>query len=347
MQIMQSHVYVILLNWNGWQDTLECLESVYRLQYPRFVVIVCDNASSDGSIEKIEDWAKGKIISSCEAPDLRRLVRPPISKPIALNVISSLDRAANDSADAGLILIQTGGNLGFAGGNNVGIRYALAQNDCDYVWLLNNDTVVEPDSLSTMVQMADADPWLGICGSQLRNYHFPHDVQTMGGRRYSRWSGRTRPLREIGTPRISTEPGSPDYVEGASMLISRRCLETIGLLRESYFLYCEEIDLVARAQSRFRFGYAPESIVYHKEGASTGSSHRRANRSTVSDFYQARSRIDFVRLYHPWFLPSVVAAVIFGALQRVAIGKPGNAGAMLKGVFASLTQRHNRDRFPR
>jgi GT2 family glycosyltransferase len=241
-----------------------------------------------------------------------------------------------------LLLIQTGANLGFAGGNNVGIRYALSRGDCDYVWLLNNDTVVEPDSLSAMVRMAEADPKLGICGSQLRSYTPPHEIQTLGGRRYSRWSGRTRPLQELTTPQISTVPGAPDYVEGASMLISRRCLDAVGLPEESYFLYYEELDLAARVRPAFHLGYSPESVVYHKEGASIGSAHVRSNRSALSDFYQARNRIVFSRRYHPWFLPSVLTATALGALQRLMIGRPQNASAIQRGVFASFSRARSR-----
>jgi GT2 family glycosyltransferase len=335
----QARVYVILLNWNRWQDTIECLESVFRLSYPRFTVIVCDNASTDGSMEKIEGWAKGFIAASCDSPDLARLTVPSIPKPIGFDYfLFSGEAATSLTSGSRLLLIQTGANLGFAGGNNIGIRYALARGDCDYVWLLNNDTVVEPDSLSAMVRMAEANPKLGICGSQLRGYAPPHEIQTMGGRRYSRWSGRTRPQRALTTPQVSTASGAPDYVEGASMLISRRCLEAVGLLEESYFLYYEELDLTARARSAFHFGYSPESIVYHKEGASIGSAHIRSNRSVLSDFYQARNRIVFSRRYHPWFLPSVLTATALGALQRLMIGRPQNAGAVLRGMFASFSR---------
>lgn len=336
---IQPHVYVILLNWNRWRDTIECLESVFRLDYPRFSVIVCDNASSDGSMGKIEDWATGRITASCGAPDLARLVLPSIPKPIAFDSIPASGAATiHPSPDVRLILIQTGTNLGFAGGNNVGIRYALARGDCDYVWLLNNDTVVEPDSLAPMVRMAEANPKLGICGSQLRSYAPPHEVQTMGGRRYARWSGRTRPLRDLATPQVSTVPGAPDYVEGASMLISRTCLDAVGLLEEGYFLYYEELDLVRRAQPDFNFGYSAASVVYHKEGASIGTASVRANRSALSEFYQARNRIVFTRRHHAWFLPSVLAVTGVSVLQRIMIGRPRNAGAILRGVFASFSR---------
>ena len=332
----QPHVYVILLNWNGWQDTIECLESIFRLDYPRLTVIVCDNDSSDGSVKMIEDWANGLIQASCKNIGLARLVVPPIPKPVSF--LSLRNTEAKVLPDVRLVLLQTGANLGFAGGCNVGIRYALAGGDCDYVWLLNNDTVVESDSLAAMVQMAEEDLELGICGSQLRSYACPHKVQTMGGRRYSRWSGRTRPLPELATPRISTMPGAPDYIDGASMLIRRRYLETVGLLEDSYFLYYEELDLAARSHPVFHFGYSPASIVYHKEGASIGSAGVRANRSVLSDFYQARNRIVFTRRHHPWFFPAVLAATGLSVFHRIVIGRPRNGGAIFRGALASFSR---------
>jgi GT2 family glycosyltransferase len=334
----QPHVYAILLNWNGWRDTIECLESVFRLNYPRFTVIVCDNASTDGSVQKIEDWARGSIPVLCSSPDLSRLITPPIQKPIPFISMTTIEASAEKlPLDVHLVLLQTGSNLGFAGGNNVGIRYALAQGDCDYVWLLNNDTVAEPGSLSAMVRMAEADPKLGICGSQLRSYAPPHEVQTMGGRRYSHWTGRTKPLQAFATPPVSTAPGAPDYIEGASMLISRSCLEEVGLLDETYFLYYEELDFVKRARPSFKFGYSRESIVYHKEGASIGSASMRTNRSVLSEFYSARNRIVFARRHHPWFLLSVLSVTVLSALQRIMIGRPRSAVAILRGAFASFS----------
>jgi GT2 family glycosyltransferase len=338
-RINQPHVYVILLNWNGWRDTIECLESVFRLDHPRVTVIVCDNASSDESIEKIEDWASGRIAASYSSADLAHLVVPPIPKPIPfISLPASGAGAVNLTPDIRLVLIQTGANLGFSGGNNVGIRYALSRGDCDYVWLLNNDTVVEPNSLSAMVEMAEEDTKLGICGSQLRSFDSPHEIQTMGGRRYFRWSGRTSPLRGLMTPHVSTAPGGPDYIEGASMLIRRECLEAVGLLDEGYFLYFEELDLAARAQRFFHLGYSPASIVYHKEGASIGSATVRAQRSALSDFYQARNRIVFTRRHHPWFLPSVFAATGLSVVHRLMIGRLRNCGAILRGMLASFSR---------
>jgi GT2 family glycosyltransferase len=335
----QPHVYIVVLNWNGWQDTIECLESVFRLEYPGFTVIVCDNASSDGSMEKIQDWAGGHIRAACSSPDLRRLVMPPCPKPVAFVAIPASEVAAPTAPpDVRLVLIRTGANLGFAGGNNVGIRYALARGHRGYIWLLNNDTVIEPDSLSALVRMAQCDSMLGICGSLLRNYHAPHDVQTTG-RTYRPWSGRTRAVREPNNAENARGQGRPGYiVEGASMLISGRFLEEVGLLEEGYFLYFEELDWMTRAAPAFHFGYAPSSVVYHKMGASVGSAIARTSRSALSDFYQARNRLVFTKRHYPRLFPFVMAAVAMSALQRVAIGKPKNAGAIMRGAIASFSR---------
>jgi GT2 family glycosyltransferase len=334
---MQPHVYIVLLNWNGWQDTIECLESVFRLDYPSFTVVVCDNASTDDSMEKIQDWARGNIIAAGSSPDLSRLITPPFPKPVAFITIPASEATTVKSIpDVRLVLIETGANLGFAGGNNVGIRYALACGHCDYVWLLNNDTVIEPDSLYALVRMSQGEPMLGICGSLLRNYVAPHDIQSIG-RRYSPWSGRTRPFQELTGTGITTVLRRKGYiVEGASMLISDKFLDQVGLLEECYFLFFEELDWMTRARPTFHFGYSPASVVYHKVGASIGSAITRTSRSVLSDFYQARNRLVFTKRHYPWFFPLVLAAVGMSALQRLVIGRPKNAGAIMSGAIASF-----------
>jgi GT2 family glycosyltransferase len=334
------HVTIAILNWNGWRDTTECLESVFRLDYPSFTVIVCDNASTDGSLDKIEDWANGRVPASCGNAGLERLVSPPIPKPIRSAVISdSAQPPAKQASDVPLLLIQTGSNLGFAGGNNVCIRFALTYSQCEYVWLLNNDTVVEPDALSTMVRTAESDPKLGICGSVLRTYAPPHSVQTVG-RTYTRFSGRTHLIEELAAARVS---GTAEYVvEGASMLVRRAFLEDVGLLEEGYFLYFEELDWTARGRPAFHFGYCPTSVVYHKMGGSIGSSLKRSTRSLLSDFYQARNRLAFTKRHHPGFFVSVLAAVSLSAMHRFVIGRPQNASAILQGALASFSRTRSR-----
>lgn len=329
---MASPVYVIILNWNGWRDTIECLESVLRMEYDDFRVIVCDNASGDGSTQHILNWAAGREPASVANPALRAFSMPPICKPLKVEYMESPDCSAFDAeTDAQLILIENPANLGFAGGCNIGLRYAL-QHGCSYVWLLNNDTVVSPTALREMVLTAEKDPSIGIVGSKILRYYNPSEVQAYGGTKYCRWMART-PHRKLGE---STEGKELDCILGCSMLVSHHFLEQIGLMNECYFLYFEELDWAARSKGKFRLGYAATSQVYHKEGASIGSSQSREKRSLLSERYLSRNRIIFTRRFYPVLLPSVVFWVLAAAVHRVFKGDFSCARTILKAAIDGL-----------
>jgi hypothetical protein len=111
------------------------------------------------------------------------------------------------------------------------------------------------------------------------------------------------------------------YVSGASMLVSKRFLETVGLMEESYFLYFEEIDWAQRAAGRFKFVYAPGSIVYHKEGGAIGSSGSGRRRSPQSFFWLTRSRLLFTAKYHPEAVPSVTLYSLTNCMQWAVLNR--------------------------
>uniref|UniRef100_C6E5T9 Glycosyl transferase family 2 n=1 Tax=Geobacter sp. (strain M21) TaxID=443144 RepID=C6E5T9_GEOSM len=316
-----SRVSIIVVNWNGWRDTLECLESLEKLAYPDFGIVLCDNGSTDESLERIREWARRHQVSFAE-----------------------LDRAELEAGgglrEVKLALLRVGENLGFAGGNNVGLSYALAQ-DVSFCWLLNNDTVVEPDALTELVARMEQDQGIGICGSSILYYHDRDRIQALGGGYYHPWLGlplhygRFTPWRMSG--RVQGMAASKmNYVEGASMLVSRRFLLEIGVLSEEYFLYFEEADWAMRARGRFSLGYAARSVVYHKVGGSIGTSSNPGRKSLVCDFYNIRNRIRFARRYHPLTLPTVylvllgeiVLRALYGRWDRVAM----ILGLMMKGA---------------
>src|SRR5690349_18064536 len=129
-------VAVVIVNWNGYRDTRECLESVFAQKYPNLFAVVCDNASSDGSLYEIAGWAR------LAARGYRRRREPPIrvpppGKPIDAVYLRSEDlKLASGRASAQLFLVQLPRNLGFAGAANVGIRFGLSNPAVQYVWLL-------------------------------------------------------------------------------------------------------------------------------------------------------------------------------------------------------------------
>jgi GT2 family glycosyltransferase len=321
-----KRVYIIIVNWNGGQDTVECLESLFRLKYPSFTVVVCDNGSSDDSLVTIKRCAE--------------------SNDLCYNEFRSDEADQEDKRDDNLplVVIRNSLNLGFAGGNNVGMRYALARGDCAYIWLLNNDTVVDSDALTRLVERMEQQPSVGMCGSTIRLYHDPDKIQALGGGYYCRWIGlpwhygRFRMWgKEINQRRAET---CMNYVEGASMLVSRKFVEEIGMMCEDYFLYFEEADWAIRAKGRFQMAYAQQSVVYHKVGASIGTSSNPARKSIVCDYFNIRNRILFTRRFFPAALP-IIYLLIFGALLlRICLGKWDRVWMIAKLLFGYSDAQH-------
>ncbi|HEX8363203.1 MAG TPA: glycosyltransferase family 2 protein [Longimicrobium sp.] len=317
-------VCVVVVNWNGWADTLECLESLLRCEPGGFTVVVCDNGSGDGSAQRIRDWAEGRLeVAVHPGSPLRPLSFPPLPKPVPYVEYGRAEaERGGGPADPALVLVSTEENLGFAGGNNVGIRYALARGGFDYLWLLNNDTVVRPDALRKLVEEAERNPEAGIIGSTLLYYDRPDTVQTLGGGTYNWWLGLPR---HIGAD--SAADGAPrgprpemSYVVGASMLVRASFVREVGLLSEEYFLYFEELDWAARARGRYTLGYAPDSVVYHREGSSTGGKASGV-KSRVADYHFYRNRVRFTRKFAPALLPAVHLSLLFPIARRAGRGQ--------------------------
>lgn len=325
-------VYVAVLNWKGAADTLRCLEAVFRLQYPRFRVVVCDNDSGDDSVALIQAWAAGRLNAAPPAGSgVRDCVLPPVAKPIACQVLSRGQAEVGEEHDreARLTIINTGANLGYAGGNNVALRFAGHDPAMRYVWVLNNDTLPRPDALAHMVERFRAKPQAGICGGTLRDMTPPHAVQAMGGARFNPWLGTVKPLGRGRHLVRATEADDVErdmsYVIGACMLISRDWLSRVGLMNEEYFLYYEEIDWVLRARDhRLRLAYAPRAVVYHHQGASAGGPSNNA----FADGLALRNRLLLTRNLVPWALPFVWMGMFGVMLNRLRRGQRDRLAAV-------------------
>lgn len=324
-------VYVLLVNWNGWADTIECLESVFRQKYTNFSVIVCDNDSGDGSISHVRSWAEGEFVP--QVPDdnpLRVLSYPPVPKPISYveyNRASAEAGGTCQSSDPKLVLVQTGANLGFAGGNNVGLRYALKRGDAEYIWLLNNDTVVDGDALAAAIGIAEADDAIAMVGARLLYYAQPGVIQAIAGGMIVPWQGM---IRLLGRDEVDagqwSGPVTPDYITGASLLAKSSAVRSIGLLDEQYFMYAEELDWCLRARrANWQLAYSPGSVIWHKEGKSVGY------RSPLHDFYAIRSALLWVKKFYPHLLPTAFMYSLYrGALPKIVRLQPARLAAVLR-----------------
>jgi GT2 family glycosyltransferase len=320
--ILQSSpkIYIIIVNYDGWKDSINCLESVFELTGVDYDVVVCDNHSCDHSLERILSFVKSKFPDAALTKEWfsnNKYEAPRIESVSSYGFAKRCN--GGHTHNSKIIFIRTTANLGFGGGNNIGLRHALSAGDADYVWLLNNDTIVRPQALSAMVDRMKAVPEAGMCGSTIL-YHDDHQIiQSLGGARYLKWAGVGVQLGANESWPINVRAESIEkemsYVSGASMLISKQFLETVGLMEESYFLYFEEIDWAKRAAGRFKLAYAPNSIVYHKEGGTIGSSQSGRTRSPKSFYWLTRSRLRFTSKYYPETIPSVLLYSLINCTQ--------------------------------
>jgi GT2 family glycosyltransferase len=219
-------VGIVILNWNGLSDTLECLTSVRRLAYTNVDVIVVDNGSHGDDARQIEDC---DVVST--------VVRSPV-------------------------------NLGYAGGSNLGIRTAL-QRGADYVWLLNNDAIIEPDSLTKLVAFGERYTRIGLLSPVIYHYETPESVQ-LTGTRVDLERQTYRILRSIDEADIGPR-GEGFALAGTALLIKRKALECIGGFDERFFAYVEDTDYSTAAMAAgFDTALVREARVYHKYGRSLG-----------------------------------------------------------------------------
>lgn len=224
---MSKKVYVIVLNWNGKDDTLECLRSLRSTNYDNYQIVLVDNGSEDDSVKAVRE----------SFPEVE--------------------------------IVETGKNLGFAGGNNVGMKYA-AQKGADYVFLINNDTTVDPNYLTELVAVGDSDANIGLIGSKIYYHSEPDTIWFAGGK--TNWlknKGEHIGLNEKDHRQYETQK-EVDYLTGCSLLIKKEVIDKIGVLEEDYFLYYEDTDFSMRARNAgYKIVYAPKSIIYHKVSRST------------------------------------------------------------------------------
>ena len=273
---MNFNVSIIILNWNKWEDTLECLESLYQINYNNYNIILIDNGSKDESIKKIEEYCKGKIeIKS----DFFKYSKD--NKPIKIFQLNEEElehkKAINNEFSSlppneKLILIKNHKNYGFAEGNNIGIKFTLKTFNPDYILLLNNDTVVEKTFLNELVDVASSDPKIGVTGPKIYYYDYKgrKDVINFAGEKINFYTSRGKRFGRFEIDKGQHEKiRENDKIDGSCMLIKREVIEKVGMFDPIYFAYWEEADLCVRIKNAgFKLIYAPKAQIWHKIGVS-------------------------------------------------------------------------------
>ncbi len=259
----KEEVFVIIVNWNGKRDTEVCLSSLEK--------IVKHNAQ-----------IRAVVVDNGSTDDSVVSIRRKFPR----------------------VIVRTAGrNLGFTGGSNVGITYAL-EHGADFVWLLNNDTYVDSRVLDNI--KAFADPKVGIVGSKIyfapgHEFHLKRYKETEQGRVFWYAGGLIdwrnmyashRGVDEVDRGQYDTEEDTP-FVTGCSMMIRKSVFNYIGMLDDRYYLYLEDLDFCLRAKKAgFTLRFVPSSVLWH---VNAGSTSRPGN--PLQQYYITRNRLLIGRLY--------------------------------------------------
>ena len=274
---MSAQTVVVLVNWNSFEFTHQCLQSLEQCNTSVFDIIVVDNGSKDGSGEQLKE----------QHPEI--------------------------------ILIESDSNLGFAGGNNLGIEYAI-EHSYKYVMLLNNDTFVEPDFLDVLVGYMDENPDVGIIQPKI---YCDHDRSLL-------WNGGSYFSAVLGLPYtkgylskdkpVYNKVKEVDWVTGCGFFTRTEILKRTGILEEKFFIYFEDVDLSFRIKKEgHRLIYHPESVIYHIAGMSNKSKVKKADGyvNPIVHYQIQRNRIWFLKRYARWYF--IVPTALYHSSYSLAV----------------------------
>ena len=277
--LVTPKVYVVLVNYKGYQDTIRAVESLIANDYPNYQIIVVDNDSQDDSLLKISSWATSQNIHN--------------------QIFNQNNNIENNNK---LTLIQSNSNGGFAKGNNIAINHIIKWNDYRYIWLLNNDTQSAPNTISSLVYRARElkSQNIGILGTPIIIDNQRDRLQSIGGGKIEGFFKhinefeRHQKIDVIDKYKIYKKDRF-NMINGASFFITRKVIEDVGLLDESYFMYAEETDYCLEVYNRgFSMDIASDTYIYHKGSASVGSSY-----APFVDYYFTRNSIRLIKKFFP------------------------------------------------
>jgi GT2 family glycosyltransferase len=236
-------VSVILVNWNGFSDTIECVKSLMLSSYKNVNICVVDNNSSNESLSELY------------------------------------------KADLDINIVENVRNSGFGDANNIGAHRALAAGD-EYIWILNNDTLVAPDAIEKLIDFSQTHPEIKLIGTTIYEMHSEKNIQSYGCGCVDFTLGRARLITD------REEIHQCNYITGTSLFLRTRDFLALGGFDTTFFMYWEDTDLSFRACSNhMRIGVAVDAKIYHKESASSQIKSVRADRMFTS------SSIKFFKRY--------------------------------------------------
>ena len=236
--------------------------------------------------------------------------------------------------------IRSDKNLGFAGGNNIGIEVATG----DYLFLVNNDTEFTPNLIQGLVDVLDAHPEVGMVSPKIRYFDQPDTLQYMGFTEMNYYTARNSSIGqfEVDKGQYDNLTGPTGFAHGAAMMIKRECIEKAGLMADFFFLYFEELDWCARIKKAgYTIWLVTNVLIYHKESVSVGRV------SALKEFFMTRNRILFIRrnasFLQRWFFYIYFILLVMprNIIKYIKIGHPEFTKWLFKALWWNITQKRN------
>jgi len=255
---------IIILNWNGWEDTLECLDSIFKAYNFNFNIVLLDNASSDSSVQEIRSWVSQNVPLRDDTNTFQyvELTESDLNR----NIFNNFSQLGVPK----FVFIKNDTNYGFAEGNNIGARFAIKYLGSQYILLLNNDMIVQADFLQNLLTYIGRSEEIAVCSSKILFYHDPTIINYAGaaftllGRGDEIGFGQ----KDLSIYNVQKITGVPS---GGAMLIRAKVIVENGLFDKAYFAYHEDTDFAWRLWLLgYSIHYVPESVVYHKHRGSWG-----------------------------------------------------------------------------
>jgi GT2 family glycosyltransferase len=320
---------VVIVGFRNPDDLVTCLSFLAASKAaPTFSVLICENGGGSAFERLIAELAN----------------RPTLCQPVATAEGSTISAFRNVAAfelapNRQRVLVgQAPDNLGFAGGVNAWLRVARECEGWRGAWILNPDTMPDPNALSVLAAYA-RDKRKGMVGSRIVSKADATESGTRG-LRWRKFLASTeaidlhRPLYP--QPLAEDIEAKLDSPSGASLYVTRRCIEAIGLMDESYFLFFEDLEWGIRAKAAFNIGYASDAIVIHRGGTTTGSHRSRKLRSRLSVYLDFRNRMVFTRRVFPRYTLWVAAMSLIRSSEFLLVGAFTNYGVAIRGIMAGL-----------
>jgi len=326
---------VVIVTYNSVDVITDCLESLLMADSDvELHIVVVDNASNDGTLQHIRDWATGAAGAAGAAGDIGAT---PLSQsanwpfPVRERPEPVMLRTADDPG-AGITLIEAGINGGFAAGVNLGLQFLAGSPEIDRFWILNPDCLVPPQTPGVLANCPVPSDGFSLIGGRIRYLDPPHRIESDGAY-VSLTTGVTGNFNLGGDVETAQPPKAEDldFVCGASMVASRHFYETVGPLPEEYFLYYEEVAWALR-RGNLPLVSCPEALIYHHAGTAIGSPTIKKIASPFSIYFLYRSRMIFIRSCNPKSLPVTYLYASAKAVQMILKGYREEAFALLRAI---------------